>query len=258
MSFKDIVVFLDASQACEKRVVTAIALAKRFDARLKGVDLRNESALDGLWMDRPVSLQDWFEASGREARVETMYLFSHGDLASKDLYVHYADLFVASQVHFQSPNVRDESIHEDILLNAGIPGIILPSEWNGGALGSNIMIAWNASREATRAVHDALPLLTTANKVTVFTHDRVKAAMDSDLEALLDHLARHGVIATVDHWLDDGQTSLIAAIFALLDRNGTDLIVAGAYGKSRMFEGVFGGVTKDLLSQPSMPVLLSH
>jgi nucleotide-binding universal stress UspA family protein len=75
---------------------------------------------------------------------------------------------------------------------------------------------------------------------------------------MADHLRKHGVNIEVQTWPAVADSSLITALFASLDENYIDLIVAGAYGHSRVFEGLFGGVSRDLLHQPSMPVLMSH
>ena len=151
-----------------------------------------------------------------------------------------------------------EGIPEDVLLTAGVPVLILPDDWRPRAVGQNIVIAWKSSREATRAVHDAIPLLTRAQKVTVFTFAPDSELSGKEPELLVNHLREHGVSAEASSWPDTGEISPVEALFACLDTQEADLIVAGAYGHARWLEGLIGGVSYDLARQPSLPVLMSH
>ncbi|HLH49050.1 MAG TPA: universal stress protein, partial [Roseiarcus sp.] len=117
---------------------------------------------------------------------------------------------------------------------------------------------WKASREAARAVHDAMPFLTRARKVTAFTFAPQPDGAGEEPASLIDHLQRHGVRVEPSRWPDGGELTPVDALFASLDAEDADLVVAGAYGHARWAEGLFGGVTRDLVRQPSLPVLLSH
>ena len=75
---------------------------------------------------------------------------------------------------------------------------------------------------------------------------------------LADHLPRHGVAAQISDWTNTGDISALEALFASLDTQDADLIVAGAFGHSRLFESLFGGVSLDLMRQPTAPILMSH
>jgi hypothetical protein len=119
------------------------------------------------------------------------------------------------------------------LLASGAPLLTLPNDWKLSAVGENIVIAWNASREAIRAVHDAMPLLVKAKKVTIFTFSARESALHATSEMLSDHLLRHGVVAQISDWPDTGEMSALEALFASLDTQNADLIVAGAFGHSR-------------------------
>ena len=122
----------------------------------------------------------------------------------------------------------------------------------------NIVIAWRSSREAIRSVHDAMPLLLAAKKITVFTFAPQSDHSGREPGLLVDHLEQRGVWAKAENWPDTGDMSTISALFACLDTQEADLIVAGAYGHSRLVEGLFGGVSRDLLHEPSLPLFLSH
>ncbi|MBN9511640.1 MAG: universal stress protein [Alphaproteobacteria bacterium] len=136
--------------------------------------------------------------------------------------------------------------------------LVIPELRPAGPLGRNIVVAWNATREATRAVHDALPLLTRAAAVTVFAFDRRAQMMAEEVGRLLDHLGVHGVTADKFTWPDTGEIDAVDALFSCLSEQGADMIVAGGYGHARMLEHMFGGVTATLIDNLTVPVLLSH
>jgi nucleotide-binding universal stress UspA family protein len=123
-------------------------------------------------------------------------------------------------------------------------------------LGKKILVAWNASREASRAVADAMPMLEAADSVEVFAVEPngMGDAPGADIAA---HLARHGINATANKTtgldIDVGDVLLNQAA-----DSGADLIVMGGYGHSRMRELVLGGATRHILEHMTVPVLLSH
>ena len=149
-------------------------------------------------------------------------------------------------------------VPEDVLMSAGVPMIVLPHQWKPESADQNIVIAWSPSSQATRAVHDAMPILARARKVTVFEFGPPSDDSDDNLKLLCDHLLIHGVVSETDQWRDTGELSAIEALFASRAMEDATMIVAGAYSHSRFRETVFGGVTKDLLHLLSVPVLVSH
>lgn len=121
----------------------------------------------------------------------------------------------------------------------------------------HIVIAWNGSREITRAVNDALPLLKEAERVIVTTvHEpEKKAGPATDLD-VGDYLARHGVIASFKY-LERANT-ITQTINPYVAETGANLIVMGAYGYSRLAEIVLGSATRTMLKEMTVPVLMSH
>ncbi|WP_374298746.1 universal stress protein [Ferrovibrio sp.] len=144
----------------------------------------------------------------------------------------------------------------DISLRAGRPILAVPYAGSYPKIGRRVMVAWNGSREATRAVHDALPFLTKAEHVTVYgiNADRSRGTPGAELAR---HLARHGVKVDVANTVVEDMEAGEALLSAVADRS-IDLLVMGAYGHSRMREVVFGGVTETILSSMTVPVLLSN
>jgi nucleotide-binding universal stress UspA family protein len=223
----------------------------------RGIDISTEAALEGEWRKRAEALQDTFETQARDNQIEFQFRIAGADVAS-NLYAHSADLFIATQPHADSAHLALGSVPEQTLLTAGVPGLILPCLWQPRDLGKSVIVAWNASREATRALHDALPILQVAETVIIFAFERHYDAKTTDMDSIVAHLANHGVKARVEAWPDTGEMEAVSALFACLDAEDVDLIIAGAYGHSRWVEGLFGGVSRDLLRQETMAVFLSH
>ncbi len=147
---------------------------------------------------------------------------------------------------------------EGALFKSGRPVLLIPPRWRGETLGENVVIGWKPTREAARAIADAMPFLTRAKKVTVLTVD---AAPDSYGQGpgrdIATHLAREGVrveVRNLDGMGRLAETSLIEEARAL----EADLLVVGGYGHGRLTEFVFGGVTRALSRTSPIPVLVSH
>ena len=257
MAYKDILVYLDPTPASDARLGLAIALAKREGARLWGVDACTDEAYLGEWGASALSIGTRFEAKAKG--LNWRYLGS-GDrtAASPPDHSHCVDLIVASWPGPETRHLVKSFIPEYPLLNSGSPVLMTPETWKPGPVGEDIVIAWNASREAARAVHAALPLLQRARKATIFAFSAHESGLRGSAAMLADHLAQHGVTAGVSDWTNTGDIRAVDALFASLEAQNADLVVAGAYGHSRTFEALFGGVSIDLLREPSLPILMSH
>ncbi|HDS1221551.1 hypothetical protein B9Y76_10735 [Stenotrophomonas maltophilia] len=146
-----------------------------------------------------------------------------------------------------------------LLMEAGIPIIFVPGD--GARIPPRrVLVAWKNTREAIRAVHDALPILKLAEHVDVLYVSSKAGAGRNDNDAagpLLAHLQQHSVNANLVHREHmDGGTAPV--ILGYAQESGADMIVAGGYGRSRASEYIFGGVTRTLLRSSTLPVLLSH
>ena len=149
---------------------------------------------------------------------------------------------------------------DDVLLNAGRPVLVIPYAGTFERVGRRALVAWNDTREASRALHDALPLLGGAEMVTVMHVGAHPADLERDrpwLERIVRHLQRHGIKAQAEESARDS----IAVSDVLLSRAadlGADMIVAGAYHHSPLRETLLGGVSRGLLDHMTVPVLMSH
>ena len=259
MSYKDILVYLDPTPACDDRLGAAIDLARTFGARLLGADASSDAAFTGEWRDRALQVGPIFEERTAAAKVGAKLVGAEAgpDGIFPD-FAHCVDLLIAPRPEGRARELVLPFVPDVALMRAGAPMLILPQEWRPAPIGRSVVIAWNASREATRAVHDAMPFLKKAEKVVVFAFSAGPSGLRASAEALVQHLERHGVAAIVSDWTHTGDITAVEALFASLDTQDADLVVAGAFGHSRAFEGLFGGVSLDLLRQPSLPVLMSH
>ena len=154
---------------------------------------------------------------------------------------------------------RAQALVEEVVLYSARPTLILPYAGRFDTVGSNVLVAWDDSREAARALSDALPLLRLAKHVQVLSWNEGgtdEKALRPRLDALHQWLMRQGVPSDVRV-----ETTDIDIANAMLSRAAdlsTDLIVMGAYGHARWTERVLGGTTRGLLATMTVPVLMSH
>jgi nucleotide-binding universal stress UspA family protein len=256
MAYKDILVYLDPTVETVERIRLAAALAKAHGARLIGVDVSAPHA--GQEAETGEAISRTFSDTTRESGLTTVFA-PPTKPGEPDNFTHCVDLMIAPGPESLAQGAIRRGALDRALLESGAPMLMLPPEWTPGPVGDNIVIAWNAGREALRAVHDAMPLLERAKKVTLFAFSSRPSALRKSAEMLVDHLAAHGVKAEhISDWTNTGDLTAVEALFASLDTQDADLIVAGAFGHSRIYEGLFGGVTVDLMHQQSLPVLMSH
>jgi nucleotide-binding universal stress UspA family protein len=175
-------------------------------------------------------------------------------------FVQPARLVDLSLVPVKSHDSRSERIVEQLVFESGRPILICPEE-NAGDLSiafDRVMIAWDHTAPAARAVADALPLLEDAADVRVVTatDERTQAEMESG-DALVRHLAEHGINATFETVKIDG--SSVGKVFeSYVERNAIDLLVMGAYRHSRLNETIWGGATKTVIGRPPCWVMMSR
>ena len=190
--------------------------------------------------------------------VRTEWRYREGDVrAIFAQHAHYADIILVGQgTGDDVPIGPAANLPGDLVLTAGRPVLVVP--WHGApsVIGKRVVIGWNASKEATRALNDALPILEKAEAVKVLTVGEEDGRHLPGADIAL-HLARHGIKAEADHVNDSDGPAAATLTFEAKDF-AADLLVCGAWGHSRVFETVLGGVTRDLLRDMQLPLLLSH
>ena len=242
MAYKDILVYLDATVETVERIRLAVSLAKAQGAqRLIGVDVSAPGA--GQEGAAEAAISRTFSDATRDSGLTAIFAPA-GAPGEGESFTHCVDLMIAPGPESLAQKAIRRDALDRAIVELGAPMLMLPPEWRPGPVGDNIVIAWNAGREALRAVHDAMPLIERAKKVTVFAFSSRPSALRKSAEMLVDHLAAHGVRAEhISDWTNTGDLTAVEALFASLDTQDADLIVAGAFGHSRIYEGLFGSVT---------------
>jgi nucleotide-binding universal stress UspA family protein len=171
----------------------------------------------------------------------------------------YADLVIVGQ---PDPDDADgpQGLPEEVTLRSGRPSLLVPYIGPAATLGQRITVAWDASREAARAVNDAMPLLERAQAVTVVTVNPRETPFGHGEQPGADialHLARHGIKVDVER-VESRDVDVANTILSHIADRGTDLLVMGAYGHSRLRELVLGGVTRTILHDMTVPVFMAH
>lgn len=274
MTYASILVHVTAAKTGAPQLALARAMAERFDATLIGVGAEMVPPLvpdSGYY-----SFQgDWFtimrgDIENNLKAAKAAFDAASAGLAKPALWeagIQYptgavarasraADLIIADARGATSDVYRQVDPAE-LAITSGRPVLVAPRR--GEPLeGRRVVLAWKDTREARRALSDALPFFKKAEQVLVVEVCEEGEAEDSGIRTrdVAEALARHGVKAEAKvavHKHPSGHEILRqASVF------GADLIVAGAYGHSRVGEWVFGGVTRDLLVQDDIHILLSH
>ena len=182
-----------------------------------------------------------------------------------------ADLMVMGQPSDDDPDGPSRRFASQLLVGCGCPVLFVPGTERVEGCGTRVLVAWSATRESTRALRDALPMLQRATVVEVLSLGSTNLGSENPLDAVAAYLHAHGVSAacTVNPVRDItfGERMLTpsvvdASIAELLLSRAADmeanLIVMGGYGHSRTYELVLGGVTRTMLESMTVPVLMSH
>lgn len=169
-----------------------------------------------------------------------------------------ADLIVAGQTPEDGFDSFEPEFVEHVIMDAGRPVLVVPHEGRFESVGSNVLVAWNNSAEAARAASDAIPLLQKAEQSTVvWINAEEHEGGNLPGTELAQMLARHKVNVTSEAFYT-GKWEIGEVLLTKADELGSDLLVTGAYGHSRLREYLFGGVTRHLLDHMTVPVLMSH
>jgi nucleotide-binding universal stress UspA family protein len=175
------------------------------------------------------------------------------------VHAYYADLVVIDRPEPAGQMAGPPGLAESLVLSSGRPIIIFPPRSKVSRV-RRILVGWNAKRESIRAVADALPLLVKAEAVEVLVvdHERRPAGHGEEPGAdIARHLARHGVHVEVRR-LSSGGEEVGHLLLSQAAASGADLVVMGAYGHSYLNEWMFGSVTRTVLREAGLPVLMSR
>lgn len=276
--YKDLVLPLSGTAADEASLTLGIELAESNDAHLAALVsvpllLPLGFEMGAVPMDVYARLHDAERARGRQTAQRASDVLASAAISSEVrvvetfmvpashvavLHARHADLTV-----LPGPSGKDgqaESMFLDLLTGSGRPVLVVPPHYVPHSARSYAVVAWQPTREAARAVHDALPLLEGAEHIDVLVVDpKVDAAHHGEVPGadIAAHLARHGLAVNVVAVPSMGETAA-DAILRFVVESGAQLLVAGGCSHSRLREQLMGGVTRSLFAQSPIPVLFSH
>jgi nucleotide-binding universal stress UspA family protein len=279
MSYRTILVHIDTSKKVRARIDAAVKLAVANEAHLvalysvfvaepKSFYMMADVGpyLEELREQREAQRQElekyFYEAVRREGiQAEWRAPEEHPNIALL-LHARHADLTIAGQPDNSDPlSYIAPRFIENLLLSAGRPVLLIPYTGAPEVIGHRPMIAWDCSRAATRAVHDALPFLRRAPHsalVSINALDEDEPAVRLPGADIATTLTRHRVRVEVHALHGLPRRQIGAMLLSQAADLGSDLIVAGAYGHMRVTELVLGGVSRTLLQAMTVPVLFSH
>ena len=278
MPLKDVLVHFDGGKRAAVRLDAAINLARANDAHLTGIYVRPPidippyiraeistevlSAQDSRAKQAAKEARQLFSEKTEGAGISSEWKSFKGDpIEILSVHARYYDAAVVGQHNpdgDEAPAVG--GMPDRLILGVGRPILVIPYAGKFPVIGKRIMIAWDASRLATRAVSDAMPFLTAAKKVTVLAVNPVDARKGHGKvpgAEMCQHLERHGINAEAKQvYADDMDTG--SMLLSRAADMGIDLFVMGAYGHARWRELVLGGVTRHMLQHMTVPVLMTH
>jgi nucleotide-binding universal stress UspA family protein len=269
MTLKHLLVHLDASPRAEERLELAVALARRFDARLTGLFSESGAMGPGIAERRdPERLASDLATVRRAFEERTAGLRTDWWVIEGGDYAHvvgwtvvccrYADLALFGQRVEEGARVPADLI-EQALEDAGRPILVVPSVGRYRDVGKRVLIAWTGSRESARALNDALPLLSGADEVSVLSIQRPSAGGTGSVPPVdvVAHLAAHGVTASYERLILDEIHVADHVLNRAADWNA-DLTVVGAHGQRGFPYLPRSSMTDDILRTMTTPVLLSR
>ncbi len=274
MFLKDILVHVDDSDGASVRVQTAAALAASHGARLTGFHVR--PVIEIPYLARSFNgpglaeaLAKAADALSTEARaLFTRHTATHSDTRWEDLTgsmveeavarARCSDLIVLGPSEVDQPSGR--RLSGQIIQGSGTPVLMVPERPALSTVGQRVLVAWNASPESIRAVRSALPILKAATSVEVLVilAGEPDASQPTPGQPLVDYLAQHGIAAAVKAMNLDEVYGVGGSILARAEGTGADLIVMGAFGRSRLREAMIGSTTGTLLTRSAVSLLVSH
>lgn len=268
MSIKDILVHVDGDDSTSAGLALAVGQAKRLGARLTGLFARREVHNAALVAHRPsdtllaeaAKAKAIFEAAttGLDTR---WWQIEHGaeeELISEVVFCsHYVDLIIVTQPTPQGGHVPATMV-EKLILDSGRPILVAPHVGKGEPIGERVVIGWRSGKQATRALHDSLPLIQDAKELlVVYRRDLVSKDATTPPVNILDHLRIHGLPVEGERVMTEGLGVMDTLLSRAYDVNADLLVVGGHVGKILSFRGKAGAGTRHILAHMGLPVLFS-
>jgi nucleotide-binding universal stress UspA family protein len=279
MEYKNILLHLDHSSGCRNRLETAFELARRYDATITGLFVVPNYVVPS-YVEAQISVDLITDVTEKAIARAKQTLADYQELASAadvNFEAHamegqvvpilrehskYADLLLLGQDQPDDPDNTSYGLADALLFEGACACMVVPHSGKVQAPGKRVLVTWNASRESARALREAMPLLSGAETVVVLSTepddiDTEIARGHPHAQELTRFLESHG-IDSVSSGISDTDMSPSDAIMGQAADMNADLIVMGAYGHTRLREIILGGVTRDLLKQTPVTLLLAH
>ena len=255
----------------------AISIAEAFEAHVLGVAFSYEPVIPGSVMGGipPEFLESQraeseknardavtrFEQAAKRAGISSETRILSASVAGAADHLgrigRRYDLVVVAQPD-REKSAPVEVVDEGVLFESGRPVVFVPFIQKGGLKLGRVMLCWDGSRAATRAIADAMPFLHKAKAVEIVMITAGKPKSDEVAGADLgQHLARHGLKVDVKR-ITSPDIDVPSTVLSYAADSGADMIVMGGYGHSRLREFVLGGVTRGILESMTVPTLMSH
>lgn len=273
MAIKDLAVAYNGSENARSALRLAARMASKYDASVTGVHVHPPMQLDSQtrqWIPES-TLKSLLQAEKDSvAGIETLFheeLKAQGRPGNGDWVVEhgeptrclakaarYFDILLIGQFSV-SGGTKDQIRPEDVVLLAGKPIIIVPKNYVDRPFAEFAVVAWDGSRPAARALTDAMQILETKKRIDIVTVAPKDTPPDGGHD-ILRHLRRHGIDARLVVLEDDGGVG--KTILKHCAKTDPDILVMGAYSRARIREDIFGGTTRDVLENMTIPVLMAH
>ncbi|HEY8706605.1 MAG TPA: universal stress protein [Burkholderiaceae bacterium] len=280
MNYRSLLVLLDQSASCAVRLQLAMRLARERDCHLVGLaptgllDIPPDSGAATSLADYAArawdALREHAERAAQNFRDEChaagvksfeTVVDEANKAASLVRHAHCSDLVVLTQAPPEGTDQRSaHALVEQVVLHSARPTLVIPHAGRFERVGTKVLVAWDDTREAARALSDALPILCHSSHVQLVQWTPIGANGNDALHARLDAVQRwlmwHGVASDV--CIEATGLDIADAMLSRATDIGADLIVMGAYGHARWAQRVLGGATRGMLASMTVPVLMSH
>ena len=277
MSYKQIVLHLDNSKACESRLRAACEMTERFESKLVAVYVVPDFIIP-TYVEAQISNEIMESISAQAVEAAEQKLNEYKEIAAtlgitmeshivegqleQILIEHsrYSDLVIIGQHDPDDADDVSAGLADQLLVEGGARCMVVPARGQVSPPGKRVLVAWNSSRESARAVRASLAFLADADEVVVLSSETADEEMytgRSRSRELVKYLLAHGIDSVVSSF-DHASIGAGEAIVAQANDMKADLIVMGGYGHTRLREVILGGATRELLDSTPTCVLLSH
>jgi nucleotide-binding universal stress UspA family protein len=269
---KDILVHLNYADSLERRLCVTQRIATAFGAHVTGLYVQPMIAHEIYGSYVHPEIFDEFEKKqnegARQGLLQCEQMLNSNKLAGcaiktagdsvRELNYRASahDLVVVAQYNADKHFKNMAHVPTHVSFGCGRPVIIVPECNEQADVGKSVLVAWSGTRESTRALHDAMPLLERADYVNLVTFDI--GGKNGEIIDIKPHLQRYGVTFDAFHSSVRHEQEVCSRLVDFARRYESDLLVMGAYGHSRLREYVLGGVSKSVFSESEIPVLVSH